>query len=115
MSNWTWFAGLLFCAWCIAVVGCVRPENVERIKQLEQKIAEASAKHNAGELTTSEAEDVVRAALAEIREVNESERWYNILGAAAVVAIARFLGIPGLASSSGVNLASFMKGLVTKK
>lgn len=119
MSNWaSWFPWVLGCCLAILVLastGCVSPESAKRIAALEAKIADAASKHKSGELTTKETEDIIRGALAEIREINDSEKWYNILGAAAIVAVGRFLGIPGLASSSGVNFASFIKGLVTKK
>lgn len=101
----------------VTCTGCVAPATAEKIDALESRIQNVATRHAAGELTTREAQEQIAPLLAEMKAVRDAEgSWwqkagYVLLSVGSVVA-GRLLGVPGLASSSGANLAAAGKRLM---
>lgn len=113
----------IFCMGCLGV----QPETQKKIdnltaqlEQLDQMIANIKVRHDAGELPTSEAISALKPLLEQANTIRselkttfaEAEKeGSNKFGTGALIAFnilaviaGRLLGIPGLASSSGNNI-----------
>lgn len=104
---------------CFMVAGCVSPETAAKIDSLEDRIQKIAADHAAGKLTTKEATSQIQPLLAEMKAVKDAEgKWYDKLGYVLLslgsVIAGRLLGIPGLRSSNGLNLATLFAGKKSK-
>ena len=105
-------AGML-CALCFVVAGCVSPETAKKLDTLQERIEKVAAAHTAGTLTTQEAADQIKPLLAEMKAAKDAEgKWYDKIGYVLLsigsVIAGRLLGVPGLRSGTGVNLANLL-------
>jgi hypothetical protein len=98
---------------CLVVSGCVSPETAKKLDSLQAQVLEIAKQHESGELTTKEATERIKPLLEEMKAVRDAEgKWYEKLGYVLLsiggVIAGRVLGVPGLRSGSGVNLAKLL-------